>query len=132
MNITTEPLPDYVEKVIKQVTGKTWEELGNDVVFTVGNNLHARCEVPKYLMVHELVHQKQQSESPEKWWANYTNPAFRYQQELEAYKAEYKYLRVHFKAESFEVAKEWATHLSGEMYGKCVSYNKALLDITRQ
>lgn len=132
MVVTPNPLPDYVAKVVLKVTGKTWEELGDNVVFTVGNTLHARCQVPDYLMVHERVHMKQQGDTPEVWWKNYLDPDFSYSQELEAYRAEYQFLKEKDRESAIKAAHEFAKALGGEMYGGCVAGNKALLDIIRK
>ena len=62
------------------------------VVFTYGDILYAPrgIELPQAILAHEVVHSLQQGKDPEAWWVQYlTNKRFRFEQELEAHRAEY-------------------------------------------
>ena len=66
------------------------------VVFTVGDTIHAnKFPLPAHLYAHEKTHVIQQraySGGPNAWWARYfTDVYFRYSQEMEAYRVQYKY-----------------------------------------
>lgn len=60
-----------------------------DVIYAPG--LPAGDTLPAELLVHEGVHQRQQRDAggPDAWWSRYlTDPRFRFEQELEAYRAQ--------------------------------------------
>lgn len=66
------------------------------VVFTVGDTIHAmKFPIPKDLYQHEVTHVEQQENYEggwEAWWERYfEDPYFRYSQEIEAYRNQYKW-----------------------------------------
>lgn len=101
-----------------------WEE----TAVTYGNNIYSSKPISKNLTVHELVHVRQQRENVGVWWAKYIrSPEFRVQQEIEAYKAQLKYIAQCTKDRNY-IAKARAAFvvlLSGEMYGNCISFAEA-------
>jgi hypothetical protein len=115
-------LPD----VIKERWGTPY-----GVCFTYGDLVYADTDkLPKDVEIHENVHKRQQ-QKPHEWWERYNkDPKFRYEQELEAYRAQYHYLKSVNRIKAFDMAKVFAAQLSGEMYEKCAVYNLALRDIT--
>jgi hypothetical protein len=53
-------------------------------------------EMPPDIILHEEMHRRQQGDNPEAWWDQYLfDPAFRYEQELEAYGAQYAFAKAH-------------------------------------
>lgn len=91
---------------------------------TIYNPFGAR--ITPDLEVHERVHEKQQGENPRQWWNRYlTEPAFRLEQEIEAYGAQY-----HFVKYSLKLSSKWcewllnqaADSLSHEQYGNLVEF----------
>lgn len=102
------------------------------VCFTYGDLIYADIDIlPKDVQIHENVHKRQQ-QKPYEWWERYNiSPDFRYEQELEAYRAQYKYIKSTSKIKAFDMAKVFAKQLSGDMYEHCQLYPQALLDITK-
>lgn len=101
------------------------------VCFTFGDLIYADIDkLPKDVEIHENIHKRQQ-QKPYEWWEKYnTDIQFRYEQEIEAYRAQYQYLKKIDKRKAFTMAQVWAYQLSGEMYNHCVERQKALHDIT--
>lgn len=112
------------------------EQFGVDfnkgTVFTVGETIHTKQPIPKDLMVHELTHVRQQRDFEggyEEWWNRYLeDPKFRYTQELEAYRAQYGWIKHNVKDrnQAHKLFMLIAQQLSGEMYGKVVTLQEAM------
>ena len=101
------------------------------VIFTYGDIIHnpSGKEVRDHLLHHESIHMGQQKAmGPEKWWEQYlADPDFRLSQELEAYRAEYKFLMENYNREDRrKLLKHITTALSSSMYGNLV--NKKLAE----
>lgn len=94
-----------------------------NVVFTYGNELfvpNGSKTISKDLEAHENYHAEQQAiTSPEDWWDQYLiDSVFRAEQELGAYKRQYRYARRHYsKVVTKAILDHIATDLSGPMYG---------------
>ena len=126
MEIKTEFPPNY-EEILKHL-----DVSSEDVVFTYGNVIYnpKNLTLADHLVVHERVHAKQQKEmGVEAWWQKYfNNPEFRLQQEVEAYGAQYRFVR---EAEDYTAATkkafltQLAFDLSGGIYGHIINYLKA-------
>lgn len=103
----------------------------DNTVFAYGNDLYIQelkeNEISSFLMVHEEVHMKQQGDNPEVWWDKYlTNTKFRFDQEVEAYRAEYRKICEMFKNKAQKWFKhELAKQLSSPMYGSLVTISQA-------
>lgn len=89
------------------------------------------------LRIHELNHCRQQGfnqADASNWWEKYLNePEFRYSQELEAYREQYKFLKQHIKDRNklFKELHRLAVDLSGPAYGKIVNYMVAIQEIRK-
>lgn len=117
--------PPNIDKIV--------EHIGNPpmtAVFTYGDTIYnpSNGVVDSYLITHEETHQKQQGEVPEEWWSKYyTDKQFRLDQELEAYRNQYR----HFCRNKKDPNKEAkflefiAFHLSSEMYGNIITKEEA-------
>lgn len=92
-------------------------------------------EIPADILFHEIVHQRQQGDSPEKWWNQYIyNKDFRLEQEIEAYASQLNWLKnlkdkkgkhlIPSKAIT-EALDEMASNLSSPLYNVNVSFNEA-------
>ena len=82
-----------------------------------------------WLIEHEEVHQKQQGDDIDGWWARYLiDPAWRLEQEMEAHQVEYRSYCSHHKDRNQQMryAAMIARRLSSPMYGKIVTYREAL------
>lgn len=70
-------------------------EVQNNTVFTYGDTIYAPkvdFELPPDLIAHEKTHQIQQGADPDAWWNKYLEDrSFRFDQELEAYRNQYKF-----------------------------------------
>lgn len=85
-------------------------------------------EIPHQLVAHEEVHARQQGGKPDVWWERYLEDAmFRFEQELEAHVQEWKSFS---KAETVRNQRRvyltnCARRLSGPLYGRCVTFERA-------
>ena len=117
---------------IKEISEKF--KLRKTVVFTYGNIIYnpGRGKITDDLKVHESTHMRQQAKGPwygpELWWKEYLkNPAFRLDQEVEAYRNQL----IYFKSKNHDVRKvlafkdKLARDLSSEIYGNLVHYQTA-------
>lgn len=106
-------------------------DFNKGIVFTVGDTIHSAVEIPRDLMVHELTHVRQQRAFEggyEEWWNRYLeDEKFRYSQELEAYRNQWKWIETNVKDrnKAFRLFMQIAQLLSGEMYGKMVTLSEA-------
>ncbi len=128
---------------IKPLKGRKWKlihiffpEANLETMFlTFGRNIYCALDITKDLLVHERVHIVQQKNSylwAIWWWIRYIkSPKFRYEQELEAYRAQYRYLCKENKDRNMRnsVLREIATTLSGPMYNRLVSFEQAMMDV---
>lgn len=103
-----------------------------------GDTIHsARLPLPADIEVHERVHLRQQGYTQAgaaAWWKQYlADPKFRYEQELEAYGAQYQFLRKTVKDRNALTQKthKLARLLSSEMYGSLATFDEALKEITK-
>jgi hypothetical protein len=104
-----------------------------NIVFTYGDTVYvpSGATIEPDLAIHEAVHVQQQSK-PVEWWDRYlTDVQFRLDQEVEAYQAQYKYIRRFYNRDKRrKIIKTIASDLSGEMYGKIITKEEAIEKIT--
>lgn len=107
------------------------------VVMTYGDHVYTPTGMlTPDLILHEGVHVGQQNKypgGPDAWWEKYlTDPLFRYLQELEAYRAQYKYIArgVTDRNSKARIGAHLAWQLSSAQYGGCVKQHEAYTDIT--
>lgn len=101
------------------------------VTYAYGNTIY---NPDKFLLepqnlAHEAVHEKQQEEyGVLLWWERYiADPEFRAEQELPAYREEYRVVKKNKgREEASKAARRFANVLSGSNYGECVSFRDAL------
>lgn len=130
-------MPQSVKTSILRIwKDKIPENIAN-ICYTYGVTCFSPRELTKDLIVHESVHTEQQGRdglTPDSWWDKYgVDILFRYEQELEAYRAQYKYILAnHNKAVAFNCAKRFASDMSSPMYGNMCTFNQALQDILRK
>jgi len=131
-SISTQKPPAHIyDKAVE----KWGVDFNKGIVFTYGDTIHSAGPIPKDLMVHELVHVKQHREypgGPDMWWERYLeDDKFRYEQELEAYRKQYQWVKNNVKDRE-KVHKHfmhYAQCLSGSMYGKLVTLQEAMKQI---
>jgi hypothetical protein len=100
----------------------------SDNCFTVfGSNHYAsHKEMPWYLVPHEETHVRQQKNylGGMIWWFKYSiSKKFRYEQELEAYRFQYKFIcgKVKDRNKRSFYLNHMVSDLSGKMYGNLVT-----------
>jgi len=77
-------------------------------------------------LVHEGVHRKQQGDNPEAWWDKYfIDPKFRLEQEIEAYRTQFKFYSNKNKS-WLPFLKRIASDFSSPMYGNIISLQDAV------
>ena len=74
-----------------------------DTIYCWGDTVYnpSGNEIPEDVWVHEALHTKQQEQyaSPAIWWSRYLlEPAFRLEQELDAYAVQYAFVKEHYPA----------------------------------
>ena len=124
--------PPHWERITKVFPAASWEK---PIAIAYGNTIYTNVKkVQKHLIVHESVHLKQQEEEgPEAWWEKYfTNVAFRLEQEVPAYRAQWLYVK---ERNSVKVSDKFldacAFALSGDLYGNLIPYHEARNRIRR-
>ena len=126
--VNTPPTNGIYEKAQK----KWGVDFDKGIIFTYGNTIYSKIPLTPDLIVHETTHVRQHAEykgGPKKWWDRYLeDDEFRLSQEVEAYKAQYKWF---LKNEPDREKCHLALHgiallLSGPMYGNLLPYRKVV------
>lgn len=130
-------LPPNYEEIAKTL-GPT-----EHTCFTYGDTLYVPSlpegqEVPAHLLIHEEIHVKQQGSEPDEWWNKYLADAeFRLAQELEAYGAQYAYIRTLKDGDDKIIRAKYRKNalealgkdLSSPVYGSILSWPEAMSKI---
>lgn len=107
-----------------------------NVVFTYGDTLYVpqgeKTKIDKPLMAHEETHSRQQLEIGVQWWWDrfISEPQFRLEQELEAYREQYKAMQNMAAQKRANYLTHIASDLSSEIYGNILSFEEAVAVIT--
>lgn len=101
-----------------------------NVVFTYGDTVYAPGvdDISDDLKIHEATHQIQQGDNPKEWWDKYiADPEFRLDQELEAYKNQFKWFKKRKppKKVRTDFLDHIASDLSSSLYGNIIDYKTA-------
>jgi len=118
IKMSNEKPPNW-NKLVK-LFGVEW----GTVVVTWGDTYYCAVPLSTDVVVHESVHMRQQI-NPKKWWKRYYKDVdFRIEQETEAYREQFKFVRRNTKDRNviFKVQDQLARDLSGKMYGNCMDY----------
>ena len=135
-------LPQFIQIAVADL----WEKNGIDpkdmerrnLVFTYFEGIYTATPMPTHLFIHESVHYVRQGSGESKnqakdWWIRFcSDPEFRYQEELLAYREQYRYILHQLKnnkAVAFNEARILAADLSGQIYGNLRGLQTALSDI---
>lgn len=117
----------------KEIYDRAVEMFGADfnrgTTFTVGNIIYCKGNISPDLLEHEKVHIKQQGSNWKEWWEKYfTDNIFRVEQEIEAYRTQYKWVKNNIKDRNKQsrYLMFFATCLSGKMYGNILNLQDAL------
>lgn len=101
-----------------------------EVVFTYGDTIYVPSgqKMSKDLEVHETTHTQQQTNmTPVKWWNSYIEDKdFRLEQELEAYRNQYKFAKENYpRLRRRKLLRQISQDLSSEIYGSIVTKDEA-------
>ncbi len=123
--INEQPTNGIYEKA-KKLWGVDW----SNVVFTYGDIIYARVDPTPDLMEHEKIHSRQQLRmGKDKWWERFfVDKLFRYNQEVEAYKAQYRWCvsNIPDRNRRARYLHYFAKSLSGSMYGNMCTHGDAM------
>ena len=114
--------------------GVDWEK---GVIFTYNNKIYSKYPISEDLVKHELVHIRQQNDfigGSDAWWNKYLeDKEFRLNQELEAYRKQFRWSKANIKDRNrlFNILRHSAIDLSSSMYGDILSYEEALKEIQK-
>jgi hypothetical protein len=116
---------------VRQLCEHHFDLKGIRPVFTYGDTIYNphNLEIDAGLEAHETAHTIQQGENPEAWWVDYLkNPEFRFKQELQAYRVQYRFMKNYIKdrEKRARFLRAIAGDLSGRMYGNVCSLNEAM------
>lgn len=122
--------PPVWDRLVEAFPNLEWK----DIAITYGGVIYSPNPVEDNVLVHEMVHvRQQQGKNANEWMERYiADPEFRYKQELLAYQVEYKFWKKHFskRDDVLTTAIEgMAKTLSGPLYNNIVTYEQALKDI---
>lgn len=101
------------------------------VVFTYGDTIYSphHTMLPNDLVAHEEVHERQQADmgGPELWWERYlVDPQFRLDQEVEAYRTQLGYAKVHYnRARKRDLMRHVVKTLTSSIYGNIITKAEA-------
>lgn len=90
--------------------------------------------IPDDIMVHETVHIARQGKDPKNWWIKYLKDRkFRLNEELEANREQYKFIckLTKDREKRNKALVAMAKNISGEVYGKVVSFQEAYQVISK-
>lgn len=129
MVMDQEPPKELMEKILAAGL-----KPGPDTVFSDGRYLWnpSGNPIPMNLKIHEEVHMIRQGGDPDAWWDKYlSDPAFRLEEEILAYRKQYQYAKTMVKDrnELFRFLNRLADDLSSEIYGNIISKQEAIKKI---
>lgn len=122
MKIVHTPPPNY-EEVKKHFPTADFDK---GTLFTYGDTCYCKSITPD-LVVHEETHTRQQA-NPEEWWSRYfVDVEFRLEQELEAYRNQWRFIKKNVKDRNQQerYLSSFAKDLSSPLYGSIVTYSEA-------
>ena len=142
---TLNKLPQFIQMGVSDL----WEQnkippeemQKKNLVFTYFDGIYTGTVLHTDVFVHECAHYIRQGDGADElqakdWWMKYmSDPEFRYQEEMIAYREQYQFILRLAKGNrqtAFNAAKGLAMELSGPLYGNLRSFNTALGDILRK
>ena len=128
---STQPPPNWSK--LEKEFGVSFE----NVAVTYGDTVHSKYQLLPDVGPHEAVHVRQQLAypgGPEAWWDRYMNDIpFRLDQEMQAYRVQYQWIQKNVKDRERRARRvhEILLDLSGEMYGRMLTYSEASAEIKK-
>lgn len=124
MNIQFSKEKPEIYQTLHDKFGVEWE---NGIIITYGDTVYCKNPLRPDLVIHETIHCYQQEKDPKAWWDKYLeDPKFRLSQEVEAYKAQIKFIKdvVKDREKRFKMIHMLRVDLSGPTYGNICTYNE--------
>lgn len=119
-------IPD-VYKELNEKFGVKWND---GIIICYGNTIHCKQDISPDKLVHETIHVKQQEKiGKDEWWRMYIDiQSFRLEQEIEAYRAEYQFIKRNIKNREavFKFLTRMAKDLSSSIYGDIITTDEAI------
>jgi len=133
LNLVKAYPPNY-DQICEAIDGVKGNE---GIVFTYGDTVYSPSGIAlaEHVRRHEAVHVEQQTKmGKDEWWAEYLkNPQFRLEQELEAYKVQYRWIQ---RTRNYKYISETldgiAADLAGPMYGNILDFDTAKKAISKK
>jgi hypothetical protein len=132
IKISTKKPPQWILDEVKEKFDVDWTD---NIIFTYGDLITSHTGIMSEDLSHHEPHHTKQQEAfggADKWWREYlNNETFRYNQELECYRKQYRWVKNNIKDRNlaFNLFINYAKSLSGKMYGNVVDINKAMREI---
>lgn len=119
MKISNEYPPNYKD-IKKHLPSEEYE-----AVFCYGDTIYnpKNLDIPEDVIYHEFTHSIQQGKNPKAWWNKYLkDPEFRLNQEIQAFAAQYDFVRRNIKHREavYYILLECAKNLSSPLYGSLI------------
>lgn len=123
--ISTDQFP-LLHKVVRRFNILGATDLDH-IVFTYGNVIYARMDMPFHLVAHEITHVFQQlMTGKDKWWKKYLkDDRFRLDQEVQAYQQQYKVAKQKNEMTGSYVLEKVSKDLSSRLYGNIIGFEEA-------
>jgi len=101
-------------------------KITDDTIFAYDHVIYSNNDLPRHLVIHELVHHEQQDHHGlDEWVDNYLNDEqFRLKMEVDAYT--YQLKSIDDRNHRAKVWMESAKNLSSDLYGNIISYKEAI------
>lgn len=130
MRVVVAPPPNFEE------IDRVFKVAGKQVFFCYGDTVFDPMGVglTPSLIAHESVHSERQGSDPEDWWRRYlVDPRFRFDEELPAHRAEYRFIcrETTHKGTRDHALWKIAGRLSGPLYGRMIKYGDAKAQISK-
>ena len=127
MTIIFKKPPEHIYQACVKQFGVSFDD---GIIFAYNRHIYTKYPMPDYKEVHENTHLLQQTliGSADVWWEKYLeDKEFRLEQEIQAYKAEMRYVKEYIKNREIvaQIRHQNAIDLSSEIYGKIISYTEA-------
>lgn len=123
--------PPPIFPTLQKKFGVKWDQ---GIIVTYFPHVYCKTDISPDLVIHEGVHLTQQEEmGVEAWWDRYlSDPHFRLSQELEAYQVQYRWAIDNMNRQGRkQLLRKCAKDLSGDIYGRIISYQDAYDKISR-
>ena len=131
IKVSHNPPPEKIYDRARAQFGSDVIDFERGTMFAYGDTIHAKRPIDPDFFVHESTHCKIQLSyegSSDAWWEKYfTDKSFRFEQELMAYRAQYRFLctKVKDRNKQNRFLIEYAADLSGGLYGNLVGSTEA-------